>query len=67
MRFVPYNKFKNVEFIAEGGFSQVYKAEWIAGECQHVVLKKLNGSKTITSKDLNEVCTMFLINTIISR
>ena len=39
MKFVPYNKFKNVEFIAEGGFSKVYKAEWIAaGECQHVVL-----------------------------
>ena len=59
MEFVPYDQFKNVEFIAEGGFSQVYKAEWIAGECQHVVLKKLNSSKGIKPKELDEVCTIF--------
>src|SRR5256885_589455 len=31
MEFVPYNKFSGVEFIAEGGFSKVYKATWIDG------------------------------------
>ena len=62
MKFVPYNQFKDVEFIAEGGFSQVYKAEWIAGECQHVVLKKPNSSKSIKSKELNEVCTMNILS-----
>ena len=41
MEFVPYDQFKNIEFIAEGGFSKIYKAIWIDGECQHVVLKKL--------------------------
>src|SRR5436853_3114763 len=45
MKFVPYDQFENVEFIAEGGFSQIYKATWVGGECQHVVLKKLNNSK----------------------
>ena len=70
MEFVPYDRFKNVEFIAEGGFSKVYKATWIDGSIrgwnnQHqsytrnksrkVVLKKLNNSKEITSKELNEV------------
>src|SRR3954468_3095934 len=29
MEFVPYDQFENVEFIAEGGFSKVYKATWI--------------------------------------
>ncbi len=29
MEFVPYDQFKYIEFIAEGGFSKVYKATWI--------------------------------------
>ena len=28
MEFVPYDQFKDVEFIAEGGFSKIYKATW---------------------------------------
>ena len=66
MEFVPYDQFKNIEFIAEGGFSKIYKATWIDGPvtnydtmCSTVVLKKLNNSKNITSKELNEVCTIF--------
>ena len=70
MEFVPHSQFKNIEFIAEGGFSKIYKATWIDGPVvdykkdirQHnytVVLKKLNNSKNITSKELNEVCTIF--------
>ncbi|GBC41248.2 kinase-like domain-containing protein [Rhizophagus irregularis DAOM 181602=DAOM 197198] len=68
MVFVPYDQFKNVEFIAEGGFSKIYKATWIDGPIMHewnnvknkyknykVVLKKLNNSKGITSKELNEL------------
>ena len=67
MEFVPYDRFKNIEFIAEGGFSKIYKATWIDGpvirerNCT-VVLKKLNNSKNITSKELNEVRTIFYIN-----
>jgi hypothetical protein len=29
MIFVPYEEFKNIEFIGEGGFSKIYKATWI--------------------------------------
>ncbi|CAB4426087.1 unnamed protein product [Rhizophagus irregularis] len=68
MEFVPYDQFKNIEFIAEGGFSKVYRATWINGpvidwndKCSirisnyTVVLKKLNNSNNITSKELNEL------------
>ena len=66
MDFVPYDKFKNVEFIAEGGFSKIYRATWIDGPWhkgqQHsrngktaIALKELNNSKNINSKELNEV------------
>ena len=59
MEFVPYDQFKNIEYIAEGGFSKIYKATWIGGPT--VVLKKLNNSKNITSKELNEVCMIFAL------
>src|SRR5437667_8417575 len=80
MEFVPYDRFKNVEFIAEGGFSKIYKATWIDGpikgwdnqkQCYNrnksskgsaVVLKKLNNSKEITSKELNEVNILYYFN-----
>ncbi|GET60252.1 kinase-like domain-containing protein [Rhizophagus irregularis DAOM 181602=DAOM 197198] len=70
MVFVPYDQFKDVKFIAEGGFSKIYKATWIDGPIHGwskkkqsfmnkknhpVVLKKLNNSKVITSKELNEL------------
>ncbi|CAB4427812.1 unnamed protein product [Rhizophagus irregularis] len=47
MEFVPYDQFKNIEFIAEGGFSKIYKATWIDGP--------LNNSNNITFKELNEL------------
>ena len=76
MEFVPHDQFKNIEFIAEGGFSKIYKATWIDGPVLNyntmrrnpnctVVLKKLNNSKNITSKELNEVRTIFYINLIV--
>ncbi|CAG8596862.1 17503_t:CDS:2 [Rhizophagus irregularis] len=67
MEFVPYEQFINIEFIAEGGFSKIYKANWKDGPIESysnknivrivnykVVLKKINDSKNITSKKLNE-------------
>jgi hypothetical protein len=76
LEFVPYDQFKNIEFIVEGGFSKIYKATWVDGPINNwdkikrnggkifrnksnknktVVLKKLNNSENITSKELNEV------------
>ncbi|CAB5181542.1 unnamed protein product [Rhizophagus irregularis] len=69
MIFVPYENFKNIEPIGEGGFSKIYKATWIdckisnrgtldyslRNNSQTVALKKLNDSKNITSNELNEL------------
>jgi len=70
MEFASYDQFKDVEFIAEGGFSKIYKAIWIDGPISRwngkkqeynrksqfpVALKRLNNSNNITSKELNEV------------
>ncbi|GBC04928.1 hypothetical protein RclHR1_05950012 [Rhizophagus clarus] len=68
--FAPFDKFKDLKFIAEGGFSKIYKATWIDGpittwNCEKqeynrhanktVVLKELNDSKNINSEQLNEI------------
>ncbi len=69
MKFIPYNQFKDIEMIGNGGFSKIYKATWIDGPPYWneekevfdyknsiiVALKQLNNSKNITSKELNEV------------
>ncbi|CAG8607009.1 1192_t:CDS:2, partial [Rhizophagus irregularis] len=68
MMFVPYEKFRNIKLIGEGGFSKIYKATWIdskiseegilnyylQNESKTVALKKINNSKNITSKELTE-------------
>src|SRR6266542_6006920 len=67
MEFVPYDQFKYIKFIAK---VESYEATWIDGNIQNwnereinferrvtviVVLKRLNNSENITSKDINEV------------
>ena len=74
MTFIPYNQFKDIEMIGKGGFSKIYKATWINGppywneekenfeykDSITVILKQLNDSKNVTSKELNEVHTVIL-------
>ena len=63
MEFVPYNRLKNIEFVAEGGFSKIYKATWIDGPILNndhkgdmiVALKELSNSRDVNSRQLNEV------------
>ncbi|GBC42212.2 kinase-like domain-containing protein [Rhizophagus irregularis DAOM 181602=DAOM 197198] len=58
IEFVSYDQFENIEFLSEGGFSKIYKAIWVEkhnNKCKTIALKKLNNSKDITPKDLNEL------------
>ncbi|GES92976.1 kinase-like domain-containing protein [Rhizophagus clarus] len=69
MEFVSYAKFKDVKFVAEGGFSKIYKATWIDGPIiwdsergkhnrnsyKMVALKEIINSKNISSNELNEL------------
>ncbi|RIA86647.1 kinase-like domain-containing protein [Glomus cerebriforme] len=58
MEFVPYNRFKDVELIAEGEFSKIYKTTWIDGPMSHfrnyftVALKELDDFKNIKPEEL---------------
>ncbi len=74
LEFVPYNQFKDIKFIAK---IECYEATWIDGNIQdwnkkemnfkrggpmQVVLKRLNNSENITSKELNKVPNLILIS-----
>ena len=70
LEWIPFEEFKNVEKLTEGGFSTIYTATWTRGylcdydenkkefsyfENQHVVLKSLNNSSDPGKSFFNEV------------
>ena len=77
LEWIPYDRFKNIEYLAEGGFGTVYKAIWIDGfiyywknsqnkwhrnENWGVVLKCLKDSQNLDTDFLQEViCYLLLI------
>jgi hypothetical protein len=53
LKWIPYNKFKNVEYLDKGGFGIIYKATWLDdNDNKEVVLK--------CHKSLNENLDEFL-------
>ena len=71
LEWIPYDKFKNIKYIAKGGFAKVYSATWTNGQIKKwsqlsnnwrrsgsltVALKVLNNSENISEDFLNEVC-----------
>ena len=71
LEWIPYDRFRNIKYIAKGGFGKVYKANRIDGHIRNwdkknqnwkrlnpnkpVALKSLNNSKNATLKFINEV------------
>jgi len=39
LEWIPYNRFKNIEYLAEGGFGKVYRATWKDGQIQYWDIK----------------------------
>ena len=71
LEWIPYDRFRNIKYIAKGGFGKVYRANWIDGHIENwdnknqnwkriysnmfVALKSLNNSKNVTLEFINEV------------
>ncbi|POG58783.1 hypothetical protein GLOIN_2v1727676, partial [Rhizophagus irregularis DAOM 181602=DAOM 197198] len=53
LQWFPYNKFKNVEYLNEGGFGTIYKATWLKNNRDEEVILKCH-------KNLNENLNEFL-------
>jgi hypothetical protein len=76
LEWIPYEKFRDIEYVAKGGFGTIYKAKWDDGyirywnidqnkwerwTIEYIVLKKLNNSQNITADFLQEVSNLLFI------
>ncbi|GBB92093.1 hypothetical protein RclHR1_19610001, partial [Rhizophagus clarus] len=58
LEWIPYNQFKNVEYLDKGGFGTIYKAIWVKSiEEKEVALKCLDN---LNENNLNENLNEFL-------
>ena len=59
LKWIPYDKFENVEYLNKGGFGTIYKAIWLKNnEKKEIVLKcfdRLNDLDENLNEFLNEV------------
>jgi len=68
LEWIPYDRFKNIEYFDKGGFSTIYKAIWLDGPIMYwyenkwirsnektVALKSLDKSSNLNEEFLNEV------------
>ncbi|CAG8551682.1 1577_t:CDS:2, partial [Scutellospora calospora] len=63
LEWIPYDKFKEIEYLDEGGFSKVYKAIWTGGRVlewnDQIQQWKRKGDMKVALKILNNSCTNF--------
>jgi len=59
IQWIPFNEFKNIEYLAKGDFGEIYKATWIYCyyyyKKEDVVLKRIYNSNDKISDTLKEV------------
>ncbi|PKY32716.1 hypothetical protein RhiirB3_451104 [Rhizophagus irregularis] len=56
LKWIPYNKFKKVEYLNKGGFGTIYKAIWLKNNGdKEVILKCHNNLNKNLNEFLNEV------------
>ena len=41
IRWIPFDEFKNIKYLAKGGFGEVHRATWINYYDEYVEIKKL--------------------------
>jgi len=76
LEWIPYNRFKNIEYFDKGGFCTIYKATLLDGPIVYltnnkkklirsnektVVLKSLDKSSSLNEEFLNEVWNQYFI------
>ena len=69
IRWIPFNEFGNIEYLAKGGFGEVSKAKWIANYIKYteykereVVLKRIYNSSNNILDILKEVNKKFNVD-----
>ena len=65
IQWIPFDEFKNIEYLAKGGFGEVHKALWVDGyqyyKDQEVVLERIHNSNDKIVDILKEVKQEFIV------
>ena len=63
IRWIPFDEFKNIEYLARGGFGEVHKATWTTwiDKDREVVLERIHNSNDKIVNILKEVKQEFIV------
>ena len=65
IQWIPFDEFKNIEYLTKGGFGEVHEATWFDGnqdyEDQEVVLERIHNSNDKIVDILKEVKREFIV------
>src|SRR5206468_12294118 len=53
LEWIPYNRLRNIKFLAQGGFSTVYEATWLDGLIHCWDYEKQDWKRTVGEQDEN--------------
>jgi len=71
--WIPHNNLQNIKYLTKGGFSEIYKADWIGGGynewdskeqqlkrygMEKIILKRLEDVKSANRSWFEEVCNL---------
>ena len=59
IQWIPFNEFRNIKYLAKGGFGEVHKATWIGD--REVVLERIHNSNDKIVDILKEVKQEFIV------
>ena len=59
IQWIPFDEFKNIEYLAKNGFGEVHKATWIGD--RKVVLERIHNSNDKIVDILKEVKQEFIV------
>src|ERR1051325_1697131 len=51
IEWIPYNRFRNIQYLAQGGFSTIYKAIWLDGYIENWDREKQQWKRVLGYKD----------------
>ena len=60
-RWIPFDEFKNIEYLTKNGFGEVHKATWFDDYDKDVVLERIHNSNDKIVDILNEVKQEFIV------
>src|SRR2546423_955254 len=53
IQWIPFDRFKNIEYLAEGGFGEVHKATWINSNSYYIIIGREDDDDVVLKRIYN--------------